>query len=416
MGLLSRLFSRPPSGAAERRPLAAAGHTFTGFDDPAFKEYVRTGGASSRISVSVTDAMRNTAVLRCVDLVSGAIGMLPLYLMRREASGKKVPAEDHPLFDILMHEPNSWQTPSEFKRTMQAWALVHGNAYAIKVRSRGQISQLIPIHPDRVTVDQMSDWSLVYRVTRADGAPMALPSSEILHIRDLSLDAITGISRVKQAAEIISLALQANTAAERIFRNGMMVGGALTHKDKLSPEAFDRLKASMQERYQGAENAGRWMVLEEGMEAKPFASTGKDAQLVEMRSAQVEEIARAFGVPRPLMGVDDTSWGSGIEQLAILFVRFALAPWFKAWEEAISRACLDKAERRAIVPEFDETELLRGTLKDQAEFFARALGAGGHRPWMEVNEVREVTGLGVHPQGSGLIAAGETADAQPPSD
>ena len=193
----------------------------------------------------------------------------------------------------------------------------------------------------------------------------------------------------------------------------MMVGGNLKHPGKLSDAAHKRLIANMEERYAGAGNAGKWIVTEEGMEAKPFASTAVDAQLAEMRAGLVEEIARVFGVPRPLMGVDDTSWGSGIEQLAILFVRFGLAPWFKAWEEALTRSCLSRAERGVISFDFDETELLRGTLKDQAEFFARALGSGGHRPWMEVNEVREATGLGQHQDGGGLVSAGENRNVAP---
>ena len=150
------------------------------------------------------------------------------------------------------------------------------------------------------------------------------------------------------------------------------------------------------------------------MEATPFANTPKDTQLVEARAADVEEIGRIFGVPRPLLGVDDTSWGSGIEQLAILFVRFGLSPWFKAWEEAIQATCLTRAEWGVVFPDFDERELLRGTIKDQFDAYAKASGAGGHKPWMEANEIRDVLGMGPHPDGAGLRSAVEMRTATTP--
>ena len=172
-----------------------------------------------------------------------------------------------------------------------------------------------------------------------------------------------------------------------------------------APVALTALKESLQG-YAGSGNAGKSMILEEGMKRSFAPADAQTLQIAEIRADLVEEIARVFGVPRPLMMVDETSWGSGIEQLAILFVRFGLAPWFVAWEQAVERALMTPEDRRRYRADYDERELLRGTLKDQAEYFARALGAGGHRPWMESNEVRELAGLGMHKDGAGLVAAG----------
>jgi HK97 family phage portal protein len=255
-------------------------------------------------------------------------------------------------------------------------------------------------------VEQDDNYAIRYTVTTPGGQQKVLPPDEVLHLKSLSLDGVVGLSRVRQAADIIETALNAQRAANRLFKNGVIAGVALEHPSKLSPEAFDRLKASL-ESYVGAENAGRSMVLEEGMKRSFPPTDAKSAQLHEVSAAQVEAIARIFGVPRPLMMVDDTSWGSGIEQLAILFVRFALAPLMKAWEEAIARTLIPDSQWGVLEPDYDERELLRGTLKDQAEFFAKALGSGGHRPWMEANEVRELSGLGSHRDGNGLVAAGE---------
>jgi HK97 family phage portal protein len=408
MGLLNWL-RREPAAAIVPAVHAMAGESavFYSMDDPRFLEFVRNGATGN---ITVERALENSAVFRCVDLISASIGMLPLYSVRVIGSGQTERDDNHYLNGVLYLRPNGWQTPFEFKQLMQLWALVFGNAYAVVVRSGDRVTQLNPIHPSRVSVTQNDDWSVVYTVTRLNGGTVTYGPQEILHLRGLSTDGICGVSRVKKAAEVISTAQQASRAANQVFRNGMMVGGNFKHPNKLSPDAYDRLKASMDERLSGPENAGKWVITEEGMEAKPFATTSRDAQLSELKADLVDDIARVFGVPRPLMGVDDTSWGSGIEQLAILFVRFGLAPWFKCWEEAIERSCVRDSERGKIKADFDETELLRGTLKDQSEFFARALGSGGHRPWMEVNEVREAVGLAPHTDGSGLIAAGETAN------
>lgn len=376
---------------------------------PAFYEYVRGGDAGS----SVEAALQNDAVLRACDLVAGSIAMLPLEMMARdERTGRIAPALDHPLYSLLKYEPNPWQTAHEFKQLMQGWLLMHGNAYAQIVRTLGRVSALIPIDPTRVSIETDGGmFPLRYQITthRSDSATIA--PKDMLHLRGFSVEAERGVSRIRKAGEIIKTANQQQTAANSLYSNGVIAGIAYLHPgDKsLTPEAYDRLKASLTG-YSGAANAGRSLILEEGMKREFPPATAQSAQMFEMGGQLTEKIGRVFGVPRPLMFMDDTSWGSGIEQLAMLFVRFGLAPWFSVWEQGLTRALLPVAERGAFYPDFDERELLRGTLKDQGEFLARALGAGGHRPWMTGNEARDHVGLGAHPDGDGLIGAGEQND------
>jgi HK97 family phage portal protein len=173
-----------------------------------------------------------------------------------------------------------------------------------------------------------------------------------------------------------------------MFRNGMIIGGALKHKEKLSPEAYERLKASMNDDA-GAENAHKWKILEEGMDLVPNQHPGRDGQGLENRKHQIEETARPFGVPRPLLGVDDTSWGSGIDVLGQFFVRYGLNPWFEAWQQAIERSLLTEREADEYEVKFNAGALLRGSMKDQAEFFAKGLGAGGQTPWLHPDEPRD---------------------------
>ncbi|HEU4986872.1 MAG TPA: phage portal protein [Rhizobiaceae bacterium] len=382
------------------RAMAGESLTFYGLDDPALLEFIRSGGSNfteAGVSVTPKAALKNTTVIRCVSLISFAMGWLPLHLRDKETKKK---ATEHPLFRVLHRKPNAWQTSMEFRSLMQQRALGangdanRGDAFALIVRSGPRILQLVPLPTEKVLPRQRSDWSLEYEYTRPDGGKVVYPQRDIFHLRcPLSEDGISGLSLVKQAAEAIGLALQTEKAAARLFRNGMLVGGLMSVKDRLSQEAFDRLKAQMDER-EGAVNAHKWIIGEEGLEAKPFDRSGRDSQHIEQRRHQIEEIARAFGgVPRPLLVLDDTSWGSGIDVLGQLFVRYTLNPWFEAWQQAIERSLLTEDEAERYEAKFNEGALLRGSMKDQAEFFAKALGSGGHQPWMDYEEVRETMDL-----------------------
>lgn len=373
------------------RAMAGEAGSFYSMDDPALLEFIRSGGAGGEtaagLSVSAKMAMRNTTVLRCVSLISFAIGMLPLHLQRRD---DKTKAKDHALFRVLHRKPNGWQTAFEFRSFMQQLALEDGNAYALIIRSGTRVIGLVPLERGKVTVKQNADWSLSYWVDRGAQGVAKLEQRDVFHLRyGMSEDGFTGLSLVKQAAEAIALAIQTERASARLFKNGMIVGQTLKHPGKLSPEAFERLKESLTAR-EGAGNAYKSMILEEGMDLAAGSSTGRDAQALEQRRHQIEEIARPFGVPRPLLGVDETSWGSGIDVLGQFFVRYALNPWFEAWQQAIERSLLTDAEAEEYEAKFNAGALLRGSMSDQADFFAKALGAGGHSPWMSPDEVREI--------------------------
>jgi HK97 family phage portal protein len=377
MGLLTKLVR----GLTGAQPKAQA------LDTHALMEMLRVGAdTASGVAVSPHTAMKNTTVLRCVSLISFSVGMLPMHLQDRET--KEVAA--HPLDRILHRRPNGWQTAFEFRSLMQQRALVDGDAFALIVRSGGRVVSLIPLSRGRVQVKQRNDWTLEYRVTRPDGSTAILEQRDVFHIRyGISEDGYTGLSLVKQAAEAIGLALQTENAAARLFKNGMTVGGMLKHPTHLSPEAYERLAKSMKDR-EGADNAHKSLILEEGMTFDPGGQTGRDSQHIEQRKHQIEEIARPFGVPRPLLGVDDTSWGSGIDILGQMFVRYGLNPWFEAWQQAVERDLLTDAEAARYEAKFNPGALLRGSMKDQADFFAKGLGAGGHAPWIAPDEVRQI--------------------------
>ncbi len=389
MGLMQRLFGHAPP-RAEAAPFVA---------DPMVMETLRGGGwLFGDGEVNVAHALRNPSVYRCVTLISSTIGMLPLHLIDAETKEK---AKDHPLFVLLHREPNAWQTAHEFRALMQMRVLTKGNAYArvvwsgVDVRNRGRRTplRLIPLDPDRVTPKLTDAWEMVYEYRPPSGGTQIIAASDMLHLRGFSLDGVSGISVLRQARDAIRLALDADLALRRLFQRGSFVGATLESDGELSQEAYDRLKASWNEEYSGAGNAGKTPILEGKTKLVVHGSSAKDSQSNELRGRQVEEIARVFGVPRPLLMVDETSWGSGIEALGRFFVQFTLNQWFECWQQAIERTLLDPVDKGLFVARFNPGALLRGSLKDQADYFAKALGAGGHQPWMHVDEVRDTSDL-----------------------
>lgn len=340
--------------------------------------------------VGESSAMRNATFNRAVTIIASTIGMLPLNLHRQLADGAKEKAVDHPTHRLLRVRPNNAQTPYQFKSYMQGRALLCGDAYAYIVPGVRGPQALWPLDPNRVTIKQGDDFELRYQYQPKNGEKRSYRPDQIMHLRaPWSSDGIRGDGLLKQAKEALGLADIADEAAARLLRNGAYVGGVLQHPKTLSPEAILKLKAQFEENFSGAKNTGRWLVAEEGMEPKPLGSSGRDAEGLAQRKHQAEEVSRFTGVPRPLLMFDETSWGSGIEQLGLFFVTYCLLPWFNAWEEVVAQSLLTEAERETHYAKFNEGALLRGSLKDQAEFLSKAIGGPGQGGWMVPDEARD---------------------------
>lgn len=364
-------------------------------DSPVLAEFLRDGKVSAGgVTVNETLALRNSTFHRAAHLISASIGMLPTFLMRRTVDAKGAEkiekAKDHPLYRVLHKRPNTYQTALEFKSYMQLCALLDGNAYALIVRGlRGKVVQLVPLKRGSITPNLSNDWQLTFTYRRPAGGTVMLAAADVFHFRHpITRDGLKGISLIDMAVNAIGIASQAEMAAGKMLKGGVMAGGALESDQVLGPEAIEQLRDSMRDRQLGGEHAGEWLVLEEGLKAKPFLASAKDAQYDEMRKRQAEEVSRFTGVPRPLLMFDETSWGSGIEQLGLYFVTYCLMPWFVAWEQAIERSCFTQAEQDAdeLYVKFNEGALLRGSLKDQAEFIKAALGP--NQGYLPVNEAR----------------------------
>lgn len=425
MGILDRLLGRAEHASVVDVPKTIARGGPVAFeswdmDSPVLAEFLRDGRTSAAgITVNELMALRNSTFFRAAHLISSAMGMLPTFLMRRttDASGKETiaKARDHPLFRVLHKRPNTYQTAFEFKSYMQLLALLDGNAYALIIRGlRGKVVQLIPLKRGTVTPVLSDDWQLTFTYRRPSGGTVTLPASDVFHFRHpITRDGLKGVNLIDIAVNAIGIAAQAEKAAGKVLKGGVMAGGALETAQELGDEAIANLKESMRERAVDGEAAGEWLVLEQGMTAKPFLASAKDAQFDETRKRQAEEVSRFTGVPRPLLMFDETSWGSGIEQLGLYFVTYCLMPWFVAWEQAIERSCLTQSEQDAdeLYVKFNEGALLRGSLKDQADFFAKALGP--NNAYRTPDEVRSAFDLNPIPGGDTLPKPSAAAPANP---
>ncbi|WP_174286642.1 phage portal protein [Sphingomonas bacterium] len=365
-------------------------YVFEDLADPRLAAFVGAGRhTSAGVRVGEHLALRNSTFNRSCNLIATSMGMLPIHLMRNLPNGDTEEAQDHPFYRVLKSRPNDFQTAMEFKSQLQMAALLDGNAYALVVRGfRGKIVALIPMKRGTMTPLLSEDYKLTFRYNPAGGGSKILAAGDVFHFRSpITLDGLRGVSLLDVAAQAIGIASQAEHAAGRLFRQGVLVGGALESASTLSDKAYARLREDLEERYSSAENAQKWMILEEGLKASTLTGDPDKTQHLETRQRQSEEILRFTGVPRPLAMLDGTTWGTGTEVLGQFFVTYCLLGWFVAWEQAIER-CLTDAEQGTLYAKFNDGALLRGSLKDQASFFASALGSGGSQAWMTPDEVR----------------------------
>lgn len=383
-----------------------------GLNDPVLLEMMRGDGGRVGVAgfaVNERLALRNGTFFRAMSLHAGSMGMLPLHLMRRNGRETEK-AKDHPLFNVLHRKPNAFQTASRFKSYMQLVALLDGAAYALKVKSRGAVRQLIPLPRRRVKPELSDTFELTFRYDRPKGGTVILPADDVFHFSTpLSLDGLNGISILDVAADTLSMAVRAEQAASRLLTKGTMARGALETDATLGDEAIKHLKESLREDYTGSDADHDLLILEEGLKAKFFATSARDSQLVEIMKRNAEEVARFTGVPRPLLMFDETSWGSGIEQLSLFFITYCLMPWFVIWEEAVWMWLLSPEEQQTHYAKYNEGALLRGSLKDQAEFLKAAMGPNA--AYLTANEAREFVDRNPLPGGDDLPRPGTTAAA-----
>ena len=352
------------------------------------------GGTSSGKRVNERSAMQMTAVYSCVRILSEAIASLPLhvYEVRDEGTAKAV---EHPLYKILHDEPNPEMTSFVFRETLMTHLLLWGNAYAQIIRNgKSEIIALYPLMPDRMTVDRDSDGQLYYEYrTSQDDAPINKQSSvkltpnDVLHIPGLGFDGLVGYSPIAMAKNAIGLAIATEEYGSKFFANGAAPSGVLEHPGTLKDPA--RIRDSWQQTFGGSHNSNKVAVLEEGMKYTPISISPEQAQFLETRKFQINEIARIFRVPPHMVGDLEKSSFSNIEQQSLEFVKYTLDPWVARWEQSIVRRLFTDDEKKRYYVKFNVDGLLRGDYQSRINGYATARQNG----WMSANDIRELENL-----------------------
>lgn len=365
--------------------------------DPALVEMFGLGRSTrSGMSVTPMSALQVAAVYSCVDLISSSLAMMPLELSLRLEKGGREPAVRHPLYWVLKRRPNKWQTTFEWLQMMTAHKLLRGTAYSqIITDRRGQIAELVPLHPDRVTPFWAPNGEPAYWHRPASGQAQVLLASEVHVWRALSDDGLTGLSPIRLHREAIGLAMATEEHAARLFSNGAQIGGFIKHPKTLSDTAYDHLRKSWADRYQGVVNAHKPAILEEGMDYVRMGMTSDEAQFLESRKFQRGEIAGIYRVPPHMIGDTEktSSWGSGVESQGIGFVTYTLGPHMVSAEQAMERDFLLDSDLGSLSIKLNSKALMRGDMKTRKEYLVGMVQAG----IMHRNEAREVEDLNPQP-------------------
>lgn len=341
------------------------------------------GGTTSGKAVNERTAMQTSAVYACVRILAESVAGLPLHVYERTANGSKSTKPSHPLYQLLHDEPNREMTSFVFRETLMSHLLLWGNAYAQIIRDgRGFPIALYPLLPDRMAVDRNESGELVYTY-QSDKGQVKLRRENILHIPGLGFDGLIGYSPIAMAKNAVGLALATEDYGATFFANGANPGGVLEHPGVIKPEQADRLRESWQSQFGGA-NAHKVAVLEEGLKFHQMSIPPEQAQFLETRKFQINEIARIFRVPPHMVGDLEKSSFSNIEQQSLEFVKYTLDPWVVRWEQSLQQVLILPSEKATIFIKFNLDGLLRGDYQSRMQGYSTGIQNG----FMSVNDVR----------------------------
>ena len=363
-------------------------------DRSQWSDFFGANPSSAGVVVTTETAKRSAAVYACCRLIAGAVALLPLPIYERTEGGGRKKAE-HDLWWLLNESPYPTLTACSFWEWMISSMLLRGDGIAQIVRDRnGRPIRLMPLPRECVGIERVGD-TLHYYVSD-NGKYLGLQSEDVLHFPGFGFDGIKGESVIRYAArQAVGTALAADEFAGEFFSNGASPSIAITYPQGVSPTADqqDQLRSQFTERYVGKTNHHKPMLLVNGGDVKPVSLSAEDAQLLETRKFQVVEIARAFGAPPHMIGETSasTSWGTGIEQMSIGFVRYTLGPHLRRIEQELNRKLWPRSMR--FFTEFNRDGLLAGDSKTEAEVLGKSLGGPGTQGWMTVNEARRLKNL-----------------------
>lgn len=370
------------------------------YDSPSYSYFF--GRSNSGKQVSDRTALQHTVVYACVRVLSEAIAQLPLHVYKYTENGKeRVPM--HPLYFLLHDQPNPEMTSFIFRETLMSHLLIYGNAYAQIIRNgRGEVIGLYPLMPDKIKVDRDEKNNLIYIYSRYDEAnpnlkdqgEITLKAENVLHIPGLGFDGLVGYSPIAMAKNAIGISLACEEYGSAFFANGASPSGILEHPGVIKDP--DKVRKAWHNAY-GSGNSHKVAVLEEGMKYQPISIPNNEAQFLETRKFQVEEIARLYRVPLHMIGDLEHATFSNIEQQSLEFVKYTLDPWLVRWEQSLQKALLSDSEKGQYFIKFNVEGLLRGDYASRMQGYATARQNG----WMSANDIRTLENMNLIPAEEG---------------
>ena len=370
---------------------------FLGGDDENLREWVRlylTGEdvgsySGSSMNINKKTSLKFSAVFGCVRVLGETIASLPLHVYRKTEDGDRVQVNDILLADMLKHEPNPNMTPFAFKEQLMAGINLWGNSFAQKVKNRsGDLLYMYPVPSSAVEIDFKDDGkkSIVYKIQEG-GEIKEYTREQIFHVPGISLDGVVGITPIEYAKKAIELGLQYQDADVSFYKNGANPSGTVELDGEMKDGAFERFKKDFEKSYQGFKNFGKPIILEGGAKYNPLTMKRADAQFIENRRFQVEDIARMYRVPLHLIQDLSRSTNNNIEHQSLEFAMYTCLPIVRRIEEAMMQQLLSRSERMAgYYVMFNMSGLLRGDSKSRAESYA----IGRQNGWLSINDIRRL--------------------------
>ena len=362
------------------------------------------GRTTSGKPVNERTAMQTTAVYACVRILAEAVASLPLHVYEYQDDGGKKLVHDHPLYYLLHDEPNPEMTSFVFRETLMSHLLIWGNAYAQIIRDgAGRVLGLYPLLPDKMEVQRDDRGNIYYVYSRnSDENPMfkeygniKLKAEDVLHIPGLGFDGLIGYSPIAMAKNAVGMTLACEEYGASFFANGANPGGVLEHPGVLKDPS--KVRESWNSVYRGVNNAHKIAVLEEGMKYQQIGIPPEEAQFLETRKFQINEIARLYRIPPHMVGDLDKSSFSNIEQQSLEFVKYTLDPWVIRWEQSLQRSLLLPGEKGKYFIKLNVDGLLRGDYQSRMNGYA----VGRQNGWLSANDIREMENMNPIPDEEG---------------
>ena len=362
------------------------------------------GRTTSGKPVNERTAMQTTAVYACVRILAEAVASLPLHVYEYQDDGGKKLVHDHPLYYLLHDEPNPEMTSFVFRETLMSHLLIWGNAYAQIIRDEaGRVLGLYPLLPDKMEVQRDDKGNIYYVYSRnSDENPtfkeygnIKLKAEDVLHIPGLGFDGLIGYSPIAMAKNAVGMTLACEEYGASFFANGANPGGVLEHPGVLKDPS--KVRESWNSVYRGVSNAHKIAVLEEGMKYQQIGIPPEEAQFLETRKFQINEIARLYRIPPHMVGDLDKSSFSNIEQQSLEFVKYTLDPWVIRWEQSLQRSLLLPGEKGKYFIKLNVDGLLRGDYQSRMNGYA----VGRQNGWFSANDIREMENMNPIPDEEG---------------